>query len=258
MNNPTNNIYDEITFAGKNNFDYIDLTIEPPQAQIENINSKNTLSLLEKYDLEVVGHTNFYMPWASPIKKLKDAAISEFSEQFELFRKLGAKKVSLHAHWYQPNSSKDEIIERIISSLTILLDLAQQNNITLMLEHQPTGFLNTPERLQPIFDVIKNLFFHLDVGHAQVVGGERNLTNEFLRKFGDKLAHVHFSDNKGKFDDHLPLGAGIINWQDIIRELKKIKYNDTITLEVWSKDRNYLLYSKSQLEKFWHADNSFF
>lgn len=252
MNNPANDLYEEIKFAGENRFDFIDLTIEPPRAQINDVDIEKTVILLSKYKLKIIGHTNFYIPWATPIKKLKDASITELTEQFELFGKLGAKLISIHPHWYQPNSSKSEIVVRIISSLITLSQIAEKNNLRLMLEHQPTGFLNTPMSLQPIFAGVRELLFHLDVGHAQVAGGEQNLTDKFLDRFGDKLAHVHFSDNKGKFDDHLPLGAGIIDWSSIVSRLKELKYDGMITLEIWSKDRHYLLYSRDQLKKLWN------
>lgn len=255
MNDPAKNLIDEITFAGENKFDFIDLTIEPPKAQVNDIKADKVLSLCKKYRLEVIGHTNFYLPWASPIKRLKEASIKEILEHIKLFNKLGVKLVSIHSHWYQPNSSKEEIVHRIIESLKELISQAKQYNIKIMLEHQPNGFLNTPESLLPIFNEVKNLYFLLDVGHAQVAGNAKNLTKEFLLHFGDKLAHVHFSDNKGTSDDHLPIDAGVIDWVDIIKQLKKNNYVKTVTLEIFVKDRSYLLYSKEKIRRLWGNNN---
>lgn len=253
MNNPANDIYQEIKFAGENKFDFLDLTIEPPKAQIEDFDLRKIKALCQKYQLGIIGHTNFYLPWASPIKRLKEASIQELTEHFKLFNKLGVKFVSLHAHWYQPNSSQEEIAERIITSLTELVEIAKQDDIKIMLEHQPTGFLKTPESLLPIFSKVEGLLFHLDVGHAQVSGGGKNLTKKFLSRFNDKLAHVHFSDNKGKNDDHLPIGTGIIDWEDVIRQLKINHYDKTITLEVFTNDRSYLLSSREKIRRLWDS-----
>lgn len=251
MNDPAKNLIDEITFAGENKFDFIDLTIEPPKAQIHDIEVEKVLSLCKKYKLEIIGHTNFYLPWASPIERLKEASIQELLDHIKVFRKLGVKFVTIHSHWYQPNSPREDIVHRIIESLKKLISQAKQYNITIMLEHQPNGFLNTPKSLLPIFNEVKNLYFMLDVGHAQVAGGTTNLTREFLFHFGDKLAHVHFSDNKGANDDHLPIGAGIIDWEDIMKQLKKNNHVKTVTLEIFVKDRFYLLYSKEKIRKLW-------
>lgn len=253
MNDPARNLIDEITFAGENKFDFIDLTIEPPKAQIENIDPDKILSLCKKYKLAIIGHTNFYLPWASPIKRLKDASIQEFSEHLMKFGSLGVMLVNIHPHWYQPNSTKEEITERIIESLMRLAAIAKRYNIRLMLENQPNGFLNTPESLLPIFAQVRDLYFHLDVGHAQVAGKGKNLTKDFLKYYKDKLAHVHFSDNKGSSDDHLPIGSGAIDWKDVIKLLDKIGYDKTITLEVFTQDVNYLLYSKEIIRKLWNS-----
>lgn len=255
MNNPSRSLIDEITFAGESKFDFIDLTIEPPKAQVEDINLNKILSICKRYKLGIIGHTNFYLPWASPIKRLKEASTQELIEHIRLFSKLGVELVSIHSHWYQPNSAREEIVERIIASLIKLVAVAKQYDIKIMLEHQPNGFLNTPESLLPIFSAVKGLLFHLDVGHAQVSGGVKNLTKEFLLYFNDKLAHVHFSDNKGKNDDHLPIGSGIIDWEDAIRQLKRNNYNKTITLEIFVEDRSYLLYSKEKIRQLWNSVN---
>jgi len=60
-----------------------------------------------------------------------------------------------------------------------------------------------------------------------------------------------FSDNKGKEDDHLPLGCGNIEWEKIIKIIKKFKFNKTITLEIFSPDRDYLLLSRDKLKSWW-------
>ena len=44
----------------------------------------------------------------------------------------------------------------------------------------------------------------LDVAHANL-GGETGL---FLERYGDKIGHIHVSDNHGQLDEHLQLGEG--------------------------------------------------
>jgi sugar phosphate isomerase/epimerase len=65
---------------------------------------------------------------------------------------------------------------------------------------------------------------------------------------------VHLSDNFGKREDlHLPLGAGAIDWRNIISMLKNSGYDGTITLEVFSQDRRYLLFSRDKLREIWES-----
>jgi sugar phosphate isomerase/epimerase len=39
-----------------------------------------------------------------------------------------------------------------------------------------------------------------------------------------------------------------------VKALKRVGYNDTITLEVFSRDRNYLKMSKRKMEGMWGVE----
>jgi len=77
------------------------------------------------------------------------------------------------------------------------------------------------------------LSFHLDVGHAFIENRMRGV-RDYIDAFGDRLAHVHMHDNHGKQDEHLPLGKGKIDVREVIRLLKEVNYDRTITFEVFS------------------------
>jgi len=118
-----------------------------------------------------------------------------------------------------------------------------------MLENFIAPF-DRPEAFEKIINEIPDLEIHLDVGHCNL-GNHRNLTEEFFGKLGGKIIHVHFSDNKGRNDDHLPLGCGNIEWGRTVEVMKRFGYDGTITLEVFSYDRDYLLLSRDKLKRWW-------
>jgi sugar phosphate isomerase/epimerase len=254
MNDPKRPLIEEITFAGLHNFDFIDLTLEPPLTQPQDIDVKSVKSTLQNQKVDVIGHTNPFLLWASPIKSLRDASIQELKEAIKVFDQLGVKKVNIHSHWYQPNCAKEDILKRNIESLGEILEEAKKHSLQLMLEHQPNGLLNQPEDLSSIFAIYPELGFHLDVGHANVAGQGKNLSEDFLKLFGNRLKHVHFSDNQGQFDDHLALGEGKIQWEKIVKLLKKHNYNESITLEVFVNERKKLLDSKRWIRDLWEKN----
>jgi len=47
------------------------------------------------------------------------------------------------------------------------------------------------------------------------------------------------------------MGAGSIDWRRTIKVLKRY-YNGTITLEVFSRDRDYALISREKLIRLWN------
>ena len=96
----------------------------------------------------------------------------------------------------------------------------------------------------------------LDIGHANL-DTPYNRAEELLANFGDRLGHVHVSDNRGGRDDmHLPLGVGSIDWIKKVRFLKNAGYDGTITLEVFGEDDDYLVLSKDKLKRLWEQVGS--
>jgi len=131
-----------------------------------------------------------------------------------------------------------------------IVTLAEPLEIQILIENMDRTF-NTLEQIQEALGRISQLGFHLDVGHANL-NVERNRTGPFLQAFRERLCHVHLSDNFGKSDDlHLPLGAGNIPWPKIIGLLKDSGYEGTITLEIFSADRRYLLFSRDKIRRLW-------
>jgi sugar phosphate isomerase/epimerase len=68
----------------------------------------------------------------------------------------------------------------------------------------------------------------LDTGHLWL-GGH---WDAFLALAGSRLAHVHASDNRGSFDDHLPPGDGVIAWDHVAGGLRHAGYRGWIVLEI--------------------------
>ena len=53
------------------------------------------------------------------------------------------------------------------------------------------------------------------------------------RTFGERLRHVHLSDNAGKgWDSHLPPGEGVLDLDGFLRELAASEFAGTVSLEV--------------------------
>jgi sugar phosphate isomerase/epimerase len=74
-----------------------------------------------------------------------------------------------------------------------------------------------------------------------------------IRRFPERLYHVHLHDNDGRSDLHLPPGAGNIDWPGVIQALVDVGYDRTITLEVFSRDREYVLQAKRKIEELWKS-----
>ena len=69
----------------------------------------------------------------------------------------------------------------------------------------------------------------LDIGHAHYSGTPLEAWFDVL---GPSIACLHLSDNRGRFDDHLPLGDGGIDWAMVVRLYQRLGKELPMTLEV--------------------------
>jgi sugar phosphate isomerase/epimerase len=245
-NHPREDVAKEIEWIGKNGFDFVDIFLEEDRAVPGTIDVDKVRGMLKKYGLGVVGHTAYYWPIGSPVRALREAVVAEAERYFSIFHKLGVGLVTIHSHWPGGLFSVEETMGFQAETLSSLVRNAGKYDISLMLE--PAGAeKDSIDNISAILRKVPGLFFHLDIGHANLFG---NSPEEFIRRFRKKLRHVHAHDNMGDMDLHLPIGTGTIDWEGTIRTLKK-HYNGTITLEVYSRDKEYALISKRKLEDLW-------
>jgi sugar phosphate isomerase/epimerase len=96
------------------------------------------------------------------------------------------------------------------------------------------------------------LLVHLDIPHAFTSGGMKSVI-DYINLFSDKITHVHWHDNHGNRDEHLPIGAGLIDHPKAFKALKNIGYDRTITLEVFTNS-NDAKSSANKLRMIWAND----
>ena len=65
---------EEIEWIGENKFDFVDLFLEEDQAVPERIDVEKVKKLFQKYKLDIVGHTAYYLLTDSPIKSLRGSS----------------------------------------------------------------------------------------------------------------------------------------------------------------------------------------
>ena len=140
-------------------------------------------------------------------------------------------------------------IEQNLKSIRELLPLARRLDVLLMIENLP-GNVNDATQLGRFLDPVPELALHLDIGHTNLMV-QHNTTASILERYGNRLRHVHLHDNRGTDDLHLPLGAGTLDLESCVRSLKAAGYDGTITLEVFTPDKELLRFSAEKLRRVW-------
>lgn len=251
MNHPGKELLDEIETIAEMGLEFVDLTLEPPCAVARSIDVGAVGRALKDNGLQVVGHTAYYLPLCSPFESLRRAAVEELRICLEVFAALGAEWMNLHPDRQAPLHDRKFVIGKNLQTLREVLETAKGLGVGLMIENLPGSF-NTVRQLSELLDPIPELGLHLDVGHANLLV-DYNTTDELLAAYGHRLRHVHLHDNKGGSADlHLPLGAGTLDTAHYLHSLQSAGYDGTITLEVFTPDRQHLAYSRDVLRRLWH------
>ncbi|MBW2603026.1 MAG: sugar phosphate isomerase/epimerase [Deltaproteobacteria bacterium] len=253
MNFPVKPILNELEAISKLGFDYIELTMDAPQAHYSIIRQqkKRLLKALDRHKMKLVCHLPSFVYTADLTRGLREASLNEVLKSLEVAAELGCLKAVLHPSYIMGLGIfvMDQAREYALESLDAITEKADQLDLLLCLEnlfpktHSPAK----PEDFAEIFVKFPRLKLTLDTGHAHIGDTEGKRAVKFIERFSDRIGHIHVSDNLGEVDNHLPVGAGTVNFSEIVKALKDMGYNDTITLEVFSKDRDYLKMSRNKI-----------
>lgn len=162
---------------------------------------------------------------------------------------------------YKPGNAGDIILDRLLNNITTCV----QHNIPVLIVHFPDNEIgleykneHSEQRFNELgefarknsiilafentgycvdcfnytFDLIPDAKFCYDTGHEFLYGGGY----KFLSLYGEKLIALHLSDNHGKYDDHIIPFDGILNFDEITKNIAKCSFNGSIMLEVPYKD----------------------
>ena len=249
MNDPSQPLERELARIAGLGFELVDLTLEPQGAWP--VDAAEVRRWLDANGLAAIGHTAPFLPFASAYPELERTARDLYERTCEVFAELGVTLVNLHPA--SRGLRGKDAVARNAEAVAEVAERAAELGQTIMVENMGYSF-NTPEELAPLLDAAPNVRFHLDVGHANIrPQGQPNRLPALLEAFADRIAHVHAHDNKGRYDEHLPLGVGNVDWPDAVRRVRATGYDGTVTLEVFADEPAYTEASRRLWLAAWAA-----
>lgn len=250
MNFPVKPILEEIEEIAALGFDYLELAMDPPNAHFSTIhdNREQIQSALASHSMKLVCHLPTFVSIADLTESIRHASLDEMYNSLEVAAELNAMKVVLHPGHIAGLAVfvMDMALDFGIQSLEAIIAKADRLGLSVCLENMFPRIQSfyKPSHFKDILNRFPDLKLTLDSGHANIESGDEQRIFDFMRQFGDRIGHVHLSDNLGRRDDHLPIGKGTINFQKIADALNESGYDDTITLEIFSENRQQLQTSK--------------
>ena len=236
MNNPVKPIGPQIELFAHMGFDFLDLTVEEPSAGPHRHDWPLAKRMLHDSGLGVVGHTGPYLPLANPSLRVRQAAWNELKASLDIAAFMGAQLCTMHFLSWPEFMSFDEGVGIYVEGLSTLTDYGKGKGVRIAIENSPRN----EHQLKPMRTIlhrVPGLGLLYDIGHGNVQT-QKPMTEDYLFDLRDRLVHVHFSDNDGAKDSHLPPGApskGGLSLQQELLKLRKFNYDGTVTLEVFGQ-----------------------
>lgn len=186
---------------------------------------------LKENNLKCTVHAPFSdLPLGASEKNVRNAIVSRIKKSLNFSKNFNASSVVIHTGYeeFSHDWLGDKWTDNLTESLRQITDYAIKLGLNINIENV---FEHNPGLHQKIFENInkENLGFCLDMGHTKVFSKtELPIWLEELKK---KLRQLHLHDNMGKKDDHLPVGKGILNFNELFKFLYEEKITPIITLE---------------------------
>ncbi len=259
MNFPILPVVDEIKAVAKMGFDYLELTLDPPEAHHEQVfkQKEEILGALADHGLGLVCHLPTFLYLTDMAPRIREASLLEMHDALKAAAALNPRKVVLHPPYIGGLGPlvMDRSMAIAMDSLEAVVSEAERLGLCMCIENmfpKYPGWIE-PKDFVPVMERFPSLRMTLDFGHANVESKRGDRILAFMEAFKDRIGHIHISDNLGKGDDHLPVGAGTIDFKKMLRALKTIGYDDTATLEIFSPDRRHLEISRDWIKALFSA-----
>lgn len=253
MNFPINPLLQEIDTFARLAFDYIEIAMDPPMAHYSSLsaNQKAIKQSLAVNGLGVVCHLPTFVSTADLTESLRRASKTEMQRSLSVAADLGAQKVVLHPSMvtgmggFVPETVKGYAFD----FFSEMVAAADRLSIIICLENMmPRNILGVePDDFSEIFSAFPSLMLTLDTGHANLFDYSGNRLTDLIERFGDRIGHLHFSDNSGRSDDHWAIGKGTISFTKLIKRIRATGYDDSLTLEIFENDHQSLLDSRETI-----------
>ncbi len=130
------------------------------------------------------------------------------------------------------NVSESTLMKRLASGLLETLDYAANKNVSIAFEPEPGMFIADMaafERLLDALDGDARLKLTVDIGH--LCCNSEPIPQTLLR-WKDRMINIHIEDMRAGVHEHLPFGAGTIDFNSAFDALRQTGYSNGVYVEL--------------------------
>ena len=125
----------------------------------------------------------------------------------------------------QPGDDRKAKLSQLAKSLDAMCDFSP---IPVCVENMVgERLLNNVGEAKRLLEAVPKLCMTIDVNHSILQKPE-----DYILQVGDRVKHLHISDNDGTGEKHWLPGQGVIDFNAILTNLEKLGYDGTFNYEV--------------------------
>jgi sugar phosphate isomerase/epimerase len=174
---------------------------------------------------------------------VRAGSIEELEASLRVAGALDARKAVLHP---TSNADEDERRRLMAEGVRRLDAVGDDHGVEVCAENMFDGYVTVHEIDDLVDHTDASITF--DTGHARIEGYSAADSAAFLDEYHDRVSHLHLNDTRGASDEHLPFGAGTIDFDTLFEPLRESGWDGTLSLEVDTRNLDYIAHSKEHLD----------
>jgi sugar phosphate isomerase/epimerase len=247
VTSPSADLTGSIAAAGRFEFDYVEVLMENSgHRSALAVQTPDLRERMDDEDLECVVHLPFRgIDVGSPHEHVREGSRREIEAALDVAADLDASKAVLH-----PTSIAEdpEVARRLMADgLRRVEDHAANQGVEICAENMFGSYVRAQELDHLLADTTASLT--VDTGHARIEGFSATESAAFLEDHADRVSHLHLNETRGQSDEHLPFGAGTLDFETVLEPLLTTDWDGTLSLEVGTENLDYIGHSKDHLEE---------
>lgn len=190
--------------------------------------------LAASYNLKYTVHAPFAdINIASPSRPILKAVVERLEKSIMYASELDSEVWIFHPGLKTGVSMfyPEEDWKQNLKTISLMFRFAKDHGVKAALENVPEPFpflMKSVEDFHKFYSEIdEEIGLVFDIGHANI----NKQIGDFLTQFPSRIVHVHAHDNHGNNDEHLGVGSGTIDWNNVASLLKIMPYDGIVTVE---------------------------
>ncbi|MEM7316930.1 MAG: sugar phosphate isomerase/epimerase family protein, partial [Planctomycetota bacterium] len=194
----------------------------------------------------VVDSIHWQQRLSSPDPKIRQIGREALDQALKDTYKLGGSSVLLVPGRVTKEESHEDVWQRSIVEIRKVLPTASRLGIHILIENVWNGFCESPEQLRDYIDEIACPWVgvYFDIGNVRKFGP----SEDWIRTLRHRIVKLDVKD-WGKANSFCKIGDGDVNWPEVRKALREIKFNGWCTAEVSGGGKDRLADIAARIDK---------